>query len=216
MKKIKTIAGIFIGIMAFICLTACSSPASDLTTPDEEYAFQISVSEEYIEKMPYVFSGENNGWEIMLQVREATEEEKNIFLQQLDINKTIADENYSINHTITEEQYNMFIQQIDKQKADISEHDVYISTLAGQYLGEEIKITDEVLIYNMINKDDKVIFTGGVAVNSLSGTWYLSHNTLSGDYSTGIFVPPLEGCSLILQYDDTEIEIPLTLQLNDI
>ena len=52
----------------------------------------------------------------------------------------------------------------------------------------------------------------GRDITSLNAPWYSARSTERGDYASGMFVPALEGCKLVLQYEDVKVEIPLALK----
>ena len=53
---------------------------------------------------------------------------------------------------------------------------------------------------------------GGIDLSSPQVPWYVARNTVDGVYAAGMFIPPQTGCTLILQYADEEVEIPLRLE----
>ena len=114
---------------------------------------------------------------------------------------------------MTEELYELSIEDYTARKNDLSENPVYISTLVGQYTGEQdIHTAAKSLTYKMLTEDDKVLFVGGRDITSLNAPWYSARSTERGDYASGMFVPALEGCKLVLQYEDVKVEIPLALK----
>lgn len=203
-------------VTALFGLTACSPATDEFDVSEEEQDFHLAFSEEDTEKVPYTLTGENEDWKISFQVREATNSEKELMLQSLDEQLRIYEENYTVHHIMTEEQYNGFCERTELKRSDISENAVYISIMMGQYVGDQnIQTTEKTLFYKIMSKENKVLAFGGRDINSLSSPWYLATNTVKGDWCTTPFVPPLEGCKVILQYDDIEIEIPLTLKVGE-
>lgn len=211
MRCFKKLICLVFGTAMLICLSACNSPDNDLSVAEEEQDFRFAATAEDVTKIPYTYSGESDGWEVLLQVREATNSEKEFFLQELETDRATIEENYKVHHIMTEELYQLSVEDYTARKNDLSENPVYISTLMGQYTGEQdIHTTAKTLTYKMLTEDDKVLLVGGRDITSLNAPWYEARSTERGDYASGMFVPALEGCKLLLQYEDVKVEIPLT------
>ena len=212
MKKIGFFCGLLLSMA--VVFSGCSKQGTEtLVVPEEEQNFHWAVAAEDIEKIPYTLSGEKDGWKVLLQVRIGTEEEKEYLLQGLESNRATIEENYTVHHVMNEEQYQLSCEQNDKQKEDISQNDIYVTSMMGQYVGEQNITTEaEFITYQIMDQDGKIVITGGQDIQSLNVPWYLSYNTTSGEYAANVFVPPLEEATFILQYDDVEIEIPLVLE----
>lgn len=147
----------------------------------------------------------------MLQVREATDSEKEWMTTMIQQNREVTESDYAKQH-ITEEYYEQFCKIYDEQFADVSSNPVYITTMMGQYLGEEaIYMDSDSIFYQLMSAEGDVLLVGGKDIESIETLWYSSNNTLSGSYATGMFVPPLDESWLLIQYDDEEVKVPLTL-----
>lgn len=195
-------------------LSGCgrSFVTEQLNPPKDEQDYHWAVDAEDAKKVPYTFSGEKDGWKVMLQVRAGTEEEKELLLQELDNERAVIEENYNSRHTITDEQYRLFCEQNDRQKRDILQNEVYVSSMTGQYIGEQnITAAADTLLYQILRQDGKVVLAGGCDIRALNAPWYISYNTDCGGYASNMFVPPQEDAVLILQYDEEKVEIPLIL-----
>lgn len=197
------------------CFTACNTTADKLNIPKEKQDFHFSVAQEEAAKVPYTLSGEKDDWKILIQVKKATEDEKKFALQLLKQQLDVIEENYSKNRVMTKEEYDLMCEKLEMQKKDISENDVYTTTITGQYTGEqEIQTKDNTLFYQIQTNEGKALYAAAQYIESLnSSLWYTSNNTVNGDYRTAMFIPPLEGCKVVLEYDNKNIEIPLTLSL---
>ena len=213
MQCFKKLICFMLGTAMLFCLSACNSPADNLSVAEEEQNFRFAATAEDVARIPYTYSGESGGWEVLLQVREATDSEKEFFLRELETDRAAIEENYKVHHIMTEELYELSIEDYTARKNDLSENPVYISTLVGQYTGEQdIHTAAKSLTYKMLTEDDKVLFVGGRDITSLNAPWYSARSTERGDYASGMFVPALEGCKLVLQYEDVKVEIPLALK----
>ena len=213
MLKIQRII-FYIILLLLTGLAACSFGEDEtdrLNIPLEKQDFHWRVSETAAEKVPYTLSGEQENWKIVLQVRQATDEDKEWMATMLQENKAVTEIDYEKHH-VTEEYYEQFCKKYDEQIADVSSNPVYITTMMGQYLGEETIYTEsDSIFYQLISAEGTVLLAGGKDINSIETPWYSSNNTLSGSYATGMFVPPLEESFLLIQYDDEAIRVPLKL-----
>ena len=178
MQCFKKLICFMLGTAMLFCLSACNSPADNLSVAEEEQNFRFAATAEDVARIPYTYSGESDGWEVLLQVREATDSEKEFFLRELETDRAAIEENYKVHHIMTEELYELSIEDYTARK----------------------------------NEDDKVLFVGGRDITSLNAPWYSARSTERGDYASGMFVPALEGCKLVLQYEDVKVEIPLALK----
>lgn len=196
-----------------LCLSACNSPADNLSVAEEEQKFRFAAAAEAVARIPCTHSGESDGWEVLLQVREATGSEKEFFLQELETDRAAMEENYRVHHIMPEERYEPSIEDYTARKNGLSEIPAYISTLVGQYTGEpDIHTAAKSLTCKMLTEDGKGLFAEGRDITSLNAPWYSARSTEGGDYAGGMFVPALEGCKLVLQYEDVKAELPPALK----
>lgn len=208
-KVIKGIITTVVVTLILCCITACNSDAKSC---DENNDFHFSVSEEEAAKIPYTLSGENDDWSITIQVREATKEEKDLMVQSIDEDLFVFEENYFVHHTLDQEQFEGLKEKSELGKTDVINNAVYISTMTGQYTGaQEIKTTAKTIFCEVHSETGAIIALGGQDIRSLDAPWYISYNTIKGDYASAMFIPPMEKSTAVVTLDKETVEIPLTL-----
>ncbi len=201
-----------IAAVSCLILLGCRQGEQENSLPKQQ-DLQWKVSNRDTQRIPFQLSGKTEEWNVLLQVRACTEEEKELLVQQLESTRAVFEENYRRYHLFSEEQYRILCEKNDKEKADIRQNTVYLSTMTGRYTGQQpLKNSAQTLTYQLVRGDGATILSGGQDMRSLDAPWYLSYNTEQGEYAANVFVPPADGYRLVLQYGDKTAELALRLE----
>ena len=191
-----------------LCLAGCGRQPDQLETEISPYG----VTEADIARMPYSLTGQQDGWTVSCLVRAATQEEKDLILQEISGNRQVVEENFIEHRVMDEEQYQSLIDVLDRQAKEVAEQEVYLSSITGEYDGErDIAEEAELLQYQLRSTDGRIAVSGAVDTRSLDTVWYRSQNT-AGTYAANFFIPAMENGSCVLTWGEESVTIPLSLQ----
>ena len=199
---------------ALLLLTAFSGCGS--TGEKEKTAYQFSITEAEKAQVPYTLSGEADGWKVACRVREAGEEEKTEILEGIRQAGEGLQNLYEQGKTeLTEEEFQHSMELYRQQEQEVSEKSVYLSEIAGCYLGEET-LPEAMLTYCLRNKQGETLVRGSVNASVQTAIdwetpWYRSEQT-DGAYFTSFFIPPEENACLEITLEEETAVIPLTLR----